>query len=72
MQCGVDKMPCVMTRGIDGRKTSGVLYRYSNQTEICIVCICHGESFTPAEFVRHAGGAESSHPLRQIVVVVSS
>lgn len=71
MQSRLKEMPCVMTRGIDGRKVTGVLYRYNNETEIIIVCICHGSSFTPAGFVRHAGGVESSHPMRQIVLVRS-
>ncbi|RRT76536.1 hypothetical protein B296_00006798 [Ensete ventricosum] len=56
--------------GPSGRTISGYLYRY-DKSVVSIMCACHGKSFTPAEFVRHAGGSNTSDPLRQIVVVPS-
>ncbi|XP_074557518.1 uncharacterized protein LOC141813450 [Curcuma longa] len=55
--------------GPDGRTVHGFLYRYNSESEVRIQCICHGRSFTPAEFVGHAGVADVSQPLKQIVVV---
>ncbi|URD90194.1 ninja-family protein [Musa troglodytarum] len=65
-------MPRVSTTGDgpSGRTISGYLYRY-DKSAVSIMCACHGKSFTPAEFVRHAGGSNASDPLRQIVVVPS-
>ncbi|KAG7011338.1 Ninja-family protein AFP3, partial [Cucurbita argyrosperma subsp. argyrosperma] len=67
-----EQMPCVSTTGIapNGTKTitTGFLYRYSN-LEVSILCVCHGESFSPAEFVKHGGGGEVSHPLKHITVL---
>ncbi|XP_043720203.1 zinc finger CCCH domain-containing protein 18 [Telopea speciosissima] len=65
-------MPCVSTtgNGPNGKTITGFLYRY-NKTEVSIMCICHGSSFTPAEFVNHAGGTDVSNPLKHIVVVPS-
>uniref|UniRef100_J3L750 Ninja-family protein n=1 Tax=Oryza brachyantha TaxID=4533 RepID=J3L750_ORYBR len=31
-----------------------------------ILCSCHGASFTPAEFLLHAGATDVSYPLRRI------
>ncbi|KAJ8634335.1 hypothetical protein MRB53_027671 [Persea americana] len=66
-------MPCVSTtgNGPNGKTISGILSRY-RKGEVSIVCACHGSSFTPAEFVKHAGGTDISHPLRHIVVVPSA
>lgn len=66
-------MPCVSTtgNGPNGKAITGFLYRY-RKGEVSIVCVCHGSSFTPAEFVKHAGGTDISHPLRHIVVVPSA
>ncbi|GFZ20101.1 RNA-binding (RRM-RBD-RNP motif) domain nuclear transport factor 2 family protein [Actinidia rufa] len=66
------QMPCVSTTGNspNGKTIHGFLYRYT-PTEVCILCICHGTSFSPAEFVEHAGGKNISHPLRHITVVPS-
>ncbi|KAK8717873.1 hypothetical protein V6N13_045126 [Hibiscus sabdariffa] len=63
-------MPCVSTtgNGPNGKTINGFLYRYTN-SEVSIVCVCHGSSFTPAEFVQHAGGTDVSHPLRHITMV---
>ncbi|EEC82402.1 hypothetical protein OsI_26773 [Oryza sativa Indica Group] len=36
--------------------------------EVRIVCVCHGNFLTPAEFVKHAGGGDVTNPLRHIVV----
>lgn len=67
-----EQMPCVSTTGIgpNGTKivTTGFLYRYSN-LEVSILCVCHGRSFSPAEFVKHGGGGEVSHPLKHITVL---
>ncbi|KAG6687078.1 hypothetical protein I3842_11G052800 [Carya illinoinensis] len=32
------------------------------------VCVCHGSSLSPAEFVKHAGGKDVKNPLKQITV----
>ncbi|KAE8685849.1 Ninja-family protein AFP3 [Hibiscus syriacus] len=63
-------MPCVSTtgNGPNGKTINGFLYRYTN-SEVCIICVCHGTTFTPAEFVQHAGGTDVSHPLRHITMV---
>ncbi|KAH1081559.1 hypothetical protein J1N35_021320 [Gossypium stocksii] len=58
-------MPCVSTtgNGPDGKTINGFLYRCT-KSEVSIICVCHGSSFSPAEFVQHAGGSDVSHPLR--------
>ncbi|KAJ9176607.1 hypothetical protein P3X46_011899 [Hevea brasiliensis] len=65
-------MPCVSTTGNspNGKTINGFLYRYT-KTEVSIICVCHGTSFSPAEFVQHAGGTAVSHPLRHITVIPS-
>ncbi|KAL3517836.1 hypothetical protein ACH5RR_020425 [Cinchona calisaya] len=67
------QMPCVSTtgNGPNGKTITGFLYRYT-KSEISIVCVCHGSSFSPAEFVEHAGGIDITHPLRHITVIPSS
>ncbi|KAJ4886050.1 nuclear transport factor 2 (NTF2) family protein / RNA recognition motif (RRM)-containing protein [Raphanus sativus] len=64
------QMPCVTStgNGPEGKTVNGFLYRYSN-SEVTIICVCHGTSFSPAEFIIHAGGTHVSHPLRHITVV---
>ncbi|XVE72712.1 hypothetical protein DITRI_Ditri11bG0061200 [Diplodiscus trichospermus] len=66
-------MPCVSTtgNGPNGKTINGFLYRYT-KSEVSIICVCHGSSFTPAEFVQHAGGSDVSHPLRHITVIPSA
>lgn len=66
-------MPFVSTKGggQNGRTVEGFLYKYRRGEEVRIVCICHGSFHTPAEFVKHAGGGDVPHPLRQIVVNTS-
>ncbi|KDP26350.1 hypothetical protein JCGZ_17508 [Jatropha curcas] len=66
-------MPCVSTtgNGPNGRTINGFLYRYT-KTEVSIICVCHGSSFSPAEFVQHAGGTDVSHPLKHITVIPSA
>ncbi|KAK1273728.1 Ninja-family protein AFP3 [Acorus gramineus] len=66
----MDDMPCVFTKGDgpNGRKIEGVLYRYKKGEEVRIVCVCHGSFYSPAEFVKHAGGGDVAHPLKHIVV----
>lgn len=67
------QMPYVSTtgNGPNGKTVHGFLYRYS-KSEISIVCVCHGSTFSPAEFVQHAGGADVSQPLRHITVIPSA
>lgn len=67
---GVEDMPCVFTigDGPNGRKVEGILYKYGKGEEVRIMCVCHGSFFSPAEFVKHAGGRDVDHPLRHIVV----
>ncbi|KAK4440496.1 Ninja-family protein AFP3 [Sesamum alatum] len=57
--------------GPNGTTVTGFLYRYT-KTEVSIMCLCHGSSFSPAEFVEHAGGVDVSNPLRHITVVPSA
>ncbi|KAK8962246.1 Ninja-family protein AFP3 [Platanthera guangdongensis] len=63
------RMQTVSTRSEEGKKIYGGLYRFS-KNKVRIMCGCHGRLFAPADFVRHAGGKETAHPLRQIVVEV--
>lgn len=67
------QMPYVSTtgNGPNGKTIHGFLYRYS-KSEISIVCVCHGSTFSPAEFVHHAGGTDVSQPLRHITVIPSA
>ncbi|KAH7683067.1 Ninja family protein [Dioscorea alata] len=67
-------MALVSTRG-NGPNGTRTIYGYlkrsckrSDGSVISIECGCHGSSFSPAEFVRHAGGTETANPLRSIVV----
>ncbi|CAI9109846.1 OLC1v1009757C1 [Oldenlandia corymbosa var. corymbosa] len=64
------EMPCVTTigSGPNGRRVDGFLYRYGKGEEVKIVCVCHGSFLSPAEFIKHAGGAEVENPLRHIVI----
>ncbi|XP_071731016.1 ninja-family protein AFP3-like [Rutidosis leptorrhynchoides] len=74
VQCAIDQtMPCVTTKdeGPDGKRIQGFLYRYGKGEEVRIVCVCHGNFLTPAEFVKHGGGGDVEHPLRHIVVTNS-
>lgn len=66
----IPKMPCVSAtgNGPNGRTITGFLYRYT-KTEVSIMCVCHGSSFSPAGFVEHAGGIDISHPLKHITIV---
>ncbi|XP_068656399.1 ninja-family protein AFP3-like [Aristolochia californica] len=70
----MEEMPCVTTRGCgpNGRKVEGFLYRYRKGEEVRIVCVCHGNFLSPAEFVKHAGGGDVQYPLKHIVVSPSS
>ncbi|GMJ08997.1 hypothetical protein HRI_004568900 [Hibiscus trionum] len=66
-------MRCVSTtgNGPNGKTINGFLHRYT-ESEVSIICVCHGSLFTPAEFVQHAGGSDLSHPLRHITVIPSA
>ncbi|KAL1194473.1 Ninja-family protein AFP3 [Cardamine amara subsp. amara] len=66
----MEDMPGVSTigHGPNGRKVNGFLCRYKKGKEVQIVCVCHGNFFSPAEFVKHAGGGDVTHPLKHIVV----
>ncbi|CAA7404734.1 unnamed protein product [Spirodela intermedia] len=57
--------------GPDGKTITGLLVLRYREAEVSIVCVCHGSSFSPAGFVRHAGGSDLSNPLRQITVFSS-
>ncbi|KAK4440998.1 Ninja-family protein AFP3 [Sesamum alatum] len=69
----LSRMPCVSAtgNGPNGRTVTGFLYKYT-KTEVSIMCVCHGSSFSPAEFVEHAGCVGVSHPLRHITIVPSA
>ncbi|VAH44017.1 unnamed protein product [Triticum turgidum subsp. durum] len=64
------KLPMVSSKvdGPNGKKIDGFLYKYRKGEEVRIVCVCHGNFLTPAEFVKHAGGGDVTNPLRHIVV----
>ncbi|KAL5219632.1 hypothetical protein ABZP36_020316 [Zizania latifolia] len=66
----MEDMPMVSSKveGPNSRKIDGFLYRYKKGADVRIVCVCHGNFLTPAEFVKHAGGEDVSNPLRHIVV----
>ncbi|KAI9124865.1 hypothetical protein K1719_004192 [Acacia pycnantha] len=66
----MEDMPCVFAKGDgpNGRRIEGILYRYGKGEEVRIMCVCHGMFLSPAEFVKHAGCGDVSHPLRHIVV----
>ena len=66
----LEGMPCVSTTGDgpNGKRIEGFLYRYRKGEEVRIVCVCHGNFLSPAEFVKHAGGDDVAHPLKHIVV----
>lgn len=68
------EMPCVSTKGEgpDGKRIEGFLYRYKKGEEVKIVCVCHGDFLSPAEFVKHGGGGNVEHPLRHIVISPTS
>ncbi|KAJ7943337.1 Ninja family [Quillaja saponaria] len=70
----VEDMPCVFTKGDgpNGRRIEGILYKYGKGQEVRIMCVCHGSFLSPAEFVKHAGGSDVTHPLKHIVVNPSS
>ncbi|XP_020596088.1 ninja-family protein 1-like [Phalaenopsis equestris] len=65
------KRALVSTRGAEGEKIDGYLYECSDNRGVRILCECHRRFFSPSGFVRHAGGPETLHPLRQITVVPS-
>lgn len=70
----MEDMPCVFTKGDgpNGRRIDGILYRYGKGADVRIMCVCHGDFLSPAEFVKHAGGGDVDHPLRHIVINPSS
>ncbi|KAL8157357.1 ninja-family protein AFP3-like [Apium graveolens] len=70
----LDDMPCVFTKGDgpNGRRIEGILYKYGKGEEVRIMCVCHGDFYSPAGFVKHAGGTDIAHPLKHIVVNPSS
>ncbi|KAK7411332.1 hypothetical protein VNO78_02765 [Psophocarpus tetragonolobus] len=63
------QMPSVATKGDgpNGKRIEGFLYKYRSG-QVCIVCVCHGNFLTPAEFVMHAGGREVANPMKHITV----
>ncbi|KAH0664444.1 hypothetical protein KY290_029464 [Solanum tuberosum] len=73
--CGMiqllSRMPCVSAtgNGPNGKTINGLLCKYDNKMEINIVCVCHGKSFSPSQFVEHAGAVDLSQPLKHITVI---
>ncbi|XP_027339437.1 ninja-family protein AFP3-like [Abrus precatorius] len=67
------QMPSVTTTGDgpSGKRIEGFLYKYRSG-QVCIVCVCHGNFLTPAEFVMHAGGKEVANPMKHITVYSNS
>ena len=67
------QMPSVTTTGDgpNGKRIEGFLYKYWTG-QICIVCVCHGNFLTPAEFILHAGGKEVENPMKHITVYTNS
>uniref|UniRef100_I1KD20 Ninja-family protein n=1 Tax=Glycine max TaxID=3847 RepID=I1KD20_SOYBN len=67
------QMPSVTTTGDgpNGKRIEGFLYKYRSG-QVCIVCVCHGNFLTPAEFVMHAGGKEVANPMKHITVLSNS
>lgn len=65
----MNRMPSVTTTGDgpNGKRIEGFLYKYT-KGQVSIVCVCHGNFLSPAEFVRHAGGKEVANPMRHINV----
>ncbi|KAL6995066.1 hypothetical protein U1Q18_005200 [Sarracenia purpurea var. burkii] len=63
-------MPSVITTGDgpNGKKIEGFLYRYM-KGQVRIVCVCHGNFLSPAEFVKHAGGTDVENPMKHITVL---
>lgn len=63
-------MPWVFTRGDgpEGKRIEGILYKYGKGEEVRIVCVCHGNFLSPAEFVKHAGGGDVANPRRHIFI----
>nr|GMD80353.1 ninja-family protein AFP3-like [Ipomoea batatas] len=66
----LEDMPCVFTKGDgpNGKRIDGILYKYGKGEEVRIMCVCHGNFLSPAEFVKHAGGSDVAHPLKHIVI----
>ncbi|GFZ17001.1 ABI five binding protein 3 [Actinidia rufa] len=67
------QMPSVTTigDGPNGKRIEGLLYRYS-KGQVSIVCICHGNFLSPAEFVKHAGGTDVANPMKHINVLAKT
>ncbi|KAG5603218.1 hypothetical protein H5410_034588 [Solanum commersonii] len=61
--------PKATGNGPNGKTINGLLCKYDDKMEINIVCVCHGKSFTPSQFVEHAGGVDLSQPLKHITVI---
>ncbi|XP_057459829.1 ninja-family protein AFP3-like [Actinidia eriantha] len=67
------QMPSVTTigDGPNGKRIEGLLYRY-RKGQVSIVCICHGNFLSPAEFVKHAGGTDVANPMKHINVLATT
>ena len=57
--------------GPNGKRIEGLLYRY-RKGQVSIVCICHGNFLSPAEFVKHAGGTDVANPMKHINVLATT
>uniref|UniRef100_A0A5B7BPR9 Ninja-family protein n=1 Tax=Davidia involucrata TaxID=16924 RepID=A0A5B7BPR9_DAVIN len=73
MELIMKQMPSVTTTGDgpNGRRIEGFLYKYM-KGHVSIVCVCHGNFLSPAEFVEHAGGSEVANPMKHINVLPPS
>ncbi|XP_059639489.1 ninja-family protein 6-like [Cornus florida] len=67
------QMPGVTTTGDgpNGRTIQGFLYRCAKE-KVNIVCNCHAQCHSPAEFVKHAGGSDMVNPMKRINVLPKS
>lgn len=63
------RMVSVSTNGgiTNGIEIEGFLVDYQT-LPVRIVCVCHGNCFTPSEFVKHASGREVPNPMQLIKV----
>ncbi|KAH7440178.1 hypothetical protein KP509_04G095100 [Ceratopteris richardii] len=60
-------LPWVHTTGSNGRTINGVLYKL-NETQLKVVCACHGKHMSPVEFQQHASNVEVVNADKNVVV----
>uniref|UniRef100_A0A3Q7EX29 Ninja-family protein n=1 Tax=Solanum lycopersicum TaxID=4081 RepID=A0A3Q7EX29_SOLLC len=65
------KMPFVFYDGPNGKKTKAyLLYSFTKREDLKIVCACHADFLTPAQFVKHGGGVDVENPLNHIEIIL--